>query len=75
MTVETLRHDGWAEVVLSRPERKNAITGPLGVALAGVLNELANDDDVQLVMLRGAGARSARAWISRSSMPTRRRRG
>jgi enoyl-CoA hydratase/carnithine racemase len=55
MTVEIVRHQGWAEVVLSRPQRKNAITGPLGQALAAAMNELSNDDAMQLVMLRGAG--------------------
>ena len=45
----------WAEVVLNRPERKNAITGPLGVGLAKGINELAADDQVQAIMLRGEG--------------------
>ncbi|MEM7018570.1 MAG: enoyl-CoA hydratase/isomerase family protein [Pseudomonadota bacterium] len=55
MTVEIIRHENWAEVVLSRPERKNAITGPLGIALAEAMNELNQDDTVQLALLRGAG--------------------
>ena len=55
MTVEIIRHDNWAEIILSRPERKNAITGPLGIALAEALNTLNNDDAVQLALLRGAG--------------------
>lgn len=55
MTVEIIHHDNWAEVILSRPERKNAITGPLGVALAEALSSLNKNDAVQLVMLRGAG--------------------
>lgn len=55
MTVKIIRHDNWAEVILSRPERKNAITGPLGIALAEALNSLNTDDGVQLAMLRGAG--------------------
>jgi enoyl-CoA hydratase/carnithine racemase len=49
------RHHGWAEIVLSRPERKNAITGPLGRALAAALDAMAEDDTVNLVLLRGAG--------------------
>ncbi|MFU8817995.1 MAG: hypothetical protein ACNA7W_21815 [Pseudomonadales bacterium] len=32
--VAVVHHPGWAEVVLSRPERKNAITGPMGSGLA-----------------------------------------
>lgn len=55
MSVEIIRHENWAEIVLSRPERKNAITGPLGIALADALNSLNKDDGVQLIMLRGAG--------------------
>ena len=43
----------WAEVVLNRPERKNAITGPLGVGLAERVNALNADDEVQAIMLRG----------------------
>jgi enoyl-CoA hydratase/carnithine racemase len=52
--VETRFHDGWAEVVLNRPERKNAITGPLGIALAQAMAEVDGNDDVRVVVLRGA---------------------
>lgn len=53
--VAVVGHDGWAELVLDRPERRNAITGPLGEDLAAALGRLAGDDDVRLVLLRGAG--------------------
>ena len=54
--VETVVHDqGWAEVILNRPERKNAITGPLGVALAAAMQALNDNADVQVILLRGAG--------------------
>ncbi len=53
--VFTIKHDGWAELVLNRPERKNAITGPFGEALSACANELNGDDDVRVVVLRGAG--------------------
>ena len=43
----------WAEVVLNRPQRKNAITGPLGIRLAESINILNADDQVQAIMLRG----------------------
>ena len=46
---------GWAEVILNRPERKNAITGPLGEALAAAVTQLNARDDVQVILLRGAG--------------------
>ncbi|XOV84699.1 MAG: enoyl-CoA hydratase/isomerase family protein [bacterium] len=52
--VETIVHDGWAEVVLNRPERKNAINGPLGLALAARFTELDARDDVRVILLRGA---------------------
>ena len=53
--VDVVMHDGWAELILNRPERKNAITGPLGVALADQLNELSESDDVRVILFRGAG--------------------
>lgn len=53
--VQIIHHTGWAEVILSRPERKNAIIGPMGQELASALDHLANDDRVNLVLLRGAG--------------------
>ena len=53
-TVETIAHDGWAELVLNRPERRNAIDGDLGMALAGELRALDTDDGVGAILLRGA---------------------
>ncbi|MFV2090415.1 MAG: enoyl-CoA hydratase/isomerase family protein [Pseudomonadales bacterium] len=49
------KHDNWAELVLNRPERKNAITGPLGQALTRCLEEIHADDALQVVLLRGEG--------------------
>ena len=54
--VATEVHDeGWAELILNRPERKNAITGPLGEGLAAALSDLNSDDDVRVIVFRGAG--------------------
>lgn len=53
--VEVERHDGWASVVLNRPERKNAITGPLADAVAEALEALSADTSVAGLVLRGAG--------------------
>ncbi len=53
--VETVLHDSWAEVVLNRPKTKNSITGPLGEGLAAALRDLDGNDDVQVIVLRGAG--------------------
>lgn len=55
MAAELIRHDGWAELVLNRPERKNAIIGPMGVAMAECLAEVNADEDIQVLLLRGAG--------------------
>lgn len=49
------RHDGWAELVLNRPERRNAIDGPLAEGLVAHLKALKNDDSVRALVLRGAG--------------------
>ena len=54
MTVEVVTREGWAELILNRPERKNAITGPLGVELARQVNVLSADEDVRVILLRGA---------------------
>ena len=35
-----LPHPGWAEIVLNRPQRRNAIDGPLADALADALRAL-----------------------------------
>ena len=53
--VELIEHEGWAEVVLNRPERRNAIDGALGERLAAAFGRLDADDGVHAVLLRGAG--------------------
>ena len=52
--VERIDHDGWAEVVLNRPARRNAINGPLGECLAETLRAVDATEGVQTVLLRGA---------------------
>ena len=44
-----------AHVVLNRPERRNALIGPLADQLAEVIEELNGDTEVTVVVLRGAG--------------------
>lgn len=46
---------GIAELILNRPERKNAITGPFVAELSAALTDLAASDDVRVILLRGAG--------------------
>ena len=52
--VEFVVHGRWAEIVLNRPERRNAINGPLGEALAEAIKRADADDGVQAILLRGA---------------------
>jgi enoyl-CoA hydratase/carnithine racemase len=53
--IQIERHDGWAAVVLNRPERRNALTGPLLVQLTAAINELAVDQDLAAIVLKGNG--------------------
>jgi enoyl-CoA hydratase/carnithine racemase len=48
------KHDGWAEVILNRPATRNAINGPLGIALAECFCEADADDSINVVLFRGA---------------------
>ena len=47
--------DRIAHVILNRPERRNALTGPLADRLAEAIEGLSRDEDVTVVVLRGAG--------------------
>ena len=47
--------DGVAVVELNRPDRKNAMTGPLMAALANTMEAIAADENVDAVVLCGAG--------------------
>ena len=53
MNVITEQHDGWTEIVLNRPERRNAITGPMGEELAASIEAASANDQVRVVLLRG----------------------
>lgn len=53
--VQCRLHDGWAELVLNRPERRNAIDGLLADALLSHLTALAATDTVRAIVLRGEG--------------------
>lgn len=47
-----------ADLVLDRPAKRNALTEPMLRQLAGLLRDLADDDEVRVVTLRGAGDRA-----------------
>ena len=49
------RHDGWAELILNRPDRRNAIDGPLADGMLAHLQALNADDTIRVIVLRGAG--------------------
>jgi 2-(1,2-epoxy-1,2-dihydrophenyl)acetyl-CoA isomerase len=46
---------GVGEIVLNRPDRRNALSGEMLVALARVLDEFDRSDDVGAILLTGAG--------------------
>lgn len=46
---------GVMELVLNRPERRNALTGPLASELAAGLRHVAHDASVSVVIVRGEG--------------------
>lgn len=48
------RHPSWVEVVLNRPHRKNAVTGPLVGELRAALRAVAEEPGTPVVVLRGA---------------------
>jgi enoyl-CoA hydratase/carnithine racemase len=49
------RHEGWAEIVLNRPARRNAIDGALAEGLFAALQAVEADDSIRATVLRGAG--------------------
>lgn len=53
--VKIEKHTGWAELILNRPERKNAIDGPLADGMLAGLTELNADESIRAIVLRGAG--------------------
>ena len=52
--VNVEKSDGWAQVILNRPERKNAINGPLGLELRDAFEALSVDDEVRVILFTGA---------------------
>lgn len=47
-------HDGWGELVLSRPQRRNAIVGPMVASMRAALTSLL-DVKARVIVLRGDG--------------------
>jgi enoyl-CoA hydratase/carnithine racemase len=55
VVVITEKHAGWAELILNRPERCNAITGSIAEALASEIKTMDADEDVNIILFPGAG--------------------
>src|SRR6202035_5692071 len=53
--IVTERSGSILRVQLNRPTKRNAMTSAMYVALAGIFNEAANDDDTRVVLWHGAG--------------------
>lgn len=49
------QHEGWSEIALNRPQRKNALTGPLVEALRAAVAAIGRDSPGSVILLRGAG--------------------
>lgn len=49
------RNDGIAFLVINKPQRKNAISGPMMDLLSDALLELDADDEVRVIILKGEG--------------------
>jgi enoyl-CoA hydratase len=53
--VECVRHEGWAELILNQPERRNALSGELVTSLVAAAQEADRDPDVHAMVISGAG--------------------
>ncbi|XBS70762.1 enoyl-CoA hydratase/isomerase family protein [Acerihabitans sp. KWT182] len=51
-------HDSIAEIIINRPEKMNAMTPEMSKELARLCADIDNNDDVRVVLLRGAGERA-----------------
>ena len=56
ISISVERADGWASVVLDRPRRRNAFTGPMLDQLADAVDALSADTSVAAIVLRGEGS-------------------
>ena len=48
-------HDGWAEIVINRPERRNSLIPPLAGEIRRAIEDLDQDDAIAAIVLRGEG--------------------
>ncbi|MCZ6503097.1 MAG: enoyl-CoA hydratase/isomerase family protein [Gammaproteobacteria bacterium] len=49
------RCDGWAEIVINRPERRNSLIPPLAGEITEAIHTLQDEDEIASIILRGEG--------------------
>lgn len=52
---KTQTHDGWAEIILNRPERRNSLIPPLAAEIHAAIERLNQDENIAAIVLRGEG--------------------
>ncbi|GAB4348160.1 MAG: 2-(1,2-epoxy-1,2-dihydrophenyl)acetyl-CoA isomerase PaaG [Oricola sp.] len=55
VTILTKRHDGWVEITLNRPDRRNALNEEMHLALRAAIADAARDDECRAILLTGNG--------------------
>jgi enoyl-CoA hydratase/carnithine racemase len=58
-------HEGWAEIVIERPDRRNSLIPPLAGEICGYLELLNENDNISAIVLRGKEDTFAPASISK----------
>lgn len=53
--IKVTRHEGWAELILNRPHRRNALVGPQLARLTEVLAAVGDEPAIEAVVFRGEG--------------------
>ena len=48
-------HEGWAEIVIERPDRRNSLIPPLAGEIRDHIEQLNQDDNISAIVLRGEG--------------------
>jgi enoyl-CoA hydratase/carnithine racemase len=48
-------HEGWAEIIIERPDRRNSLIPPLAGEIRDYIEQLNEDDNISAIVLRGEG--------------------
>lgn len=48
-------HEGWAEIIIERPDRRNSLIPPLAGEIRNYIEQLNEDDNISAIVLRGEG--------------------